>query len=144
MKKRKRDTEIAVAFPRWLNQLKDALRSDEDMDVPCGECTACCTSSYFIHIAPHESEALSRIPKALQFDAPGLKTGHVLLGYKADGSCAMFENGGCTIYDARRQTCRNFDCRILAVAGLLESADRPAINDRIVQWVFAHPDSGAN
>ena len=34
-------------------------------------CTACCTSSQFVHIEPDETDTLAHIPAALRFPAPG-------------------------------------------------------------------------
>ena len=132
--------QAAGEFSAWLKIVRKALREDEEMKVPCGSCTACCTSSYFIHVAANETESLSRIPKELQFDAIGAHRGDVLLGFKEDGSCPMFENGGCRIYDYRPLTCRRFDCRILTATALLESDERPRINDQLAQWEFDFKD----
>src|SRR6476659_10784222 len=66
-------------FSTWLSGMQAALRGDEDADVPCGTCTACCTSSQFVHIEPDEADALAHIPAALLFPAPRLPKGHVLL-----------------------------------------------------------------
>ncbi|HJV08323.1 MAG TPA: YkgJ family cysteine cluster protein, partial [Acidimicrobiales bacterium] len=91
----------AGRFSTWLAQLAGG-----DVDVPCGACTACCTSSQFVHIGPDESETLARIPPALLFPAPGLPKGHVVMGYDERGHCPMFVDGGCSIYEARPRTCR--------------------------------------
>ena len=54
-------------------------------------CTACCTSSQFIHIGPDEADTLSRIPAELLFPAPRLPLGHVvpLWGPAASGRTAQ-------------------------------------------------------
>ena len=33
--------------------------------------------------------------------------------------------GGCSIYDHRPRTCRTFDCRVFAAAGVAVDADKP-------------------
>ena len=38
----------------WLVGLGRALSGEADMDVPCGDCTACCTSLQFVHLEPEE------------------------------------------------------------------------------------------
>ena len=58
--------------------------------MPCGECTACCTASQFIHVAPDEHDALTAIPPEVLFPAPGFPPGHVLMGYDDQGNCPMF------------------------------------------------------
>ena len=87
-------------------------------DVPCGTCTACCTSSQFVHIEPDERDALAHIPAELLFPAPGRPRGHVLLGYDERGHCPMLVDGACSIYAHRPRTCRTYDCRVFAAAGV--------------------------
>jgi hypothetical protein len=65
----------------WLERLGDALTGGADMDVPCGTCTACCTSSQFVHVSPDDRAASERIPAELLFPAPGLPDGHLVMGY---------------------------------------------------------------
>jgi Fe-S-cluster containining protein len=105
-----------------------------EADVPCGSCTACCTSSQFIHVEPDERATLARIPAALLFPAPGKPKGHVLLGYDEHGRCPMFVDGGCSIYDHRPRTCRAYDCRVFAATGIVP--DQPAVADRVRTWRF--------
>lgn len=106
------------------------------MEVPCGNCRACCTSSYFIHIKPDETETLSKIPKELQFPAPGLASGNVLLGYDQNGHCPMFVDNECSIYEYRPQTCRDYDCRIFPATGLLEGKEKQRVVDQSKRWQF--------
>ena len=112
-------------------------------DVPCGDCIACCTSSYFIHIGSGESQTLNRIPRDLLFPAPGLPEGNVLLGYDEKGRCPMLVDGKCSIYEHRPQTCRNYDCRVFTAAGIKAGeSDKELINRRVSQWRFSCPDAG--
>ncbi len=130
----------AGAFSAWLRQARSAQTSKATADVPCGDCTGCCTSSYFIHIGPEEKESLARIPKALLFKAPGYPSGHVLMGYDAQGHCPMLKHGKCTIYAHRPQTCRDYDCRVFAAAGIdAGDDDKQVINLRVKQWRFDLP-----
>ena len=127
-------------FSSWLQNTRDALLHDHGIEVPCGECTACCHSSYFIHIQPNEIETLARIPKELQFPAPGLPKGHVLLGYDEQGRCPMFDGNGCSIYEHRPLTCRTYDCRFFTATGLLENdASKTMIDEQVQRWEFNYP-----
>ena len=75
----------------WLAGMERALRGEQASDVPCDGCTACCTSSQFVHIGPDETDTLAHIPAALLFPAPRLPDGHVLLGYDEHGHCPMLD-----------------------------------------------------
>src|SRR5688500_4870929 len=61
------DDIAAGDFSAWLAGMERALRGEADSDVPCGTCTACCTSSQFITVEPDETAALARIPRELLF-----------------------------------------------------------------------------
>ena len=127
-------------FSTWLSVTLSSGDSEATTDVPCGDCTACCTSSYFIHIQPHEAAALARIPGEYLVDAPGLPTGHVVMGYDEHGCCPMFVDGGCSIYNDRPQTCRAYDCRIFAATGLELADDNKAlVIDQTRRWDFDTP-----
>lgn len=110
------------------------------MSVPCGDCTACCKSSLFVHIKPDETKTIEQIPKELLFPVPGLPHGHVLMGYDELGKCPMFQNNQCSIYEFRPRTCREFDCRIFAATGVEMNNDAQAmIVERARRWVFEYP-----
>lgn len=129
----------AGAFSAWLREARSAQGSEAGAVVPCGDCRGCCTSSYFIHIGPDEEGALSRIPKALLFPAPGLPRGHVLMGYDDQGHCPMFREGACSIYADRPRTCRTYDCRIFPATGLAPGEDKPRIARQAARWRFDFP-----
>jgi Fe-S-cluster containining protein len=114
--------------------MQRALRGEADAEVPCDGCTACCRSSQFVHIGPEETATLTRIPAELQFPAPGLPEGHVVLGYDERGHCPMLVDGACSIYENRPRTCRTYDCRVFAATGI--DADKPAIAERARRWRF--------
>ena len=126
-------------FSSWLRRTRQAQKTDEEVSVPCGECKACCTSSYFIHIRPDETETLAKIPKELLFAAPGLPKGNVLLGYDKNGHCPLFIDNKCSIYDYRPQTCRNYDCRIFPATGLPVGSDKTLIAQQAGRWKFDFP-----
>lgn len=127
----------APRFSAWLADTRRALAEEADADVPCGDCTACCTSSYFIHVRPDDKAALARIPKKLLFAAPGLPKGHKVMGFDQRGHCPMLVDGRCSIYDDRPRTCRTYDCRVFAATGLQAGeADKARINAQAARWRF--------
>jgi Fe-S-cluster containining protein len=130
----------AGSFSTWLAGMRRALSGDGGSDVPCGGCTACCTSSQFVHIGPDETETLARIPSELLFPAPRLPTGNVVLGYDDDGHCPMLIDGRCSIYEHRPRTCRTYDCRVFPAAGVeVDDEDQVAIGQRARRWRFDYP-----
>lgn len=130
----------AGCFSSWLRRTRSGLAKEKGSVVNCGTCKACCTSSYFIHIRPEETQALSQINKKLLFPAPGLPKGNVLLGYFENGYCPMMIKNRCSIYEHRPLTCRTYDCRIFTAAGIdAGDADQALINERAKLWRFSYP-----
>jgi hypothetical protein len=131
----------AGSFSEWLRTMRAALAGDGGMDVACGDCVGCCTSSYYIKIRAKESGALAAIdPRNLEPEPTA--AGDRLMGYAENGHCHMFVNGGCSIYADRPETCRAYDCRVFAAAGLLAGGDdKSAINDRVSRWRFDYPSA---
>ena len=129
--------EGVITYTEWRDQLRVALAGAADADVPCGTCTACCTSAQFVHITPDETETIARIPKALRFAAPGLPKGHMVLGFDERGHCPMLVEGSCSIYEHRPRTCRVYDCRVFAATGIVDTDERRVeIRTRAEQWQF--------
>lgn len=131
--------QAAGAFSPWLAETRRAQRLRViGADVPCGSCNGCCRASYFIHIRPEETATLARIPRALLFPAPGAPRGHVLMGYDERGRCPMLGDEGCSIYEHRPQTCRDFDCRVFAATGVALDAEGPqaGIAEQVRRWRF--------
>ncbi|MCZ6642018.1 MAG: YkgJ family cysteine cluster protein [Gammaproteobacteria bacterium] len=132
----------AGGFSVWLRRTRTDLTAQVGADVPCGECNACCHSSYFIHIGPEETQTLELIPEELLFAAPGQSEGVVLLGYGEDGKCPMLVDEKCSIYEHRPQTCRNYDCRIFPAAGIAAAEDdKVLITQRTRRWKFSYPSA---
>ncbi len=130
----------AGAFSSWSAQTLEAVRGERGSDVPCGGCTACCTSSQFVHIGPDETDTLARIPVEMLFPAPRRSAGHVLLGYDDRGHCPMLDDGACSIYEDRPRTCRTYDCRVFPAAGLIpEGNDKILIARQSRRWQFSYP-----
>ena len=130
---------MAGEFVSWVTAARAAIRSGGTSDVPCDGCTACCTSWQFVHIGPDEADTLAHIPPALLFPAPRLPSGHVVLGYDAEGRCPMLEDGGCSIYEHRPRACRTYDCRVFPAAGVTPEDRQSAIALRVRRWRFEHP-----
>jgi Fe-S-cluster containining protein len=131
------DALAAGGFAAWLSDTRAAIRGERDADVPCDGCTASCTASQFIHIAPDEADALAHIPAGLLFPAPLMPPGHVVMGHDARGHCPMLHDGRCTIYAHRPRTCRTYDCRVFAAAGV--EPEDGLIAARAARWRFGEP-----
>ncbi len=131
-------TEVAAgAFGEWLSQTHAALRGTGGTDVPCGDCVGCCVSSYYIPIRPADRRALELVPD--RWLVRSGRSGQWLIGYRDDGTCPMQKNGGCSIYADRPQTCRDYDCRIFAAAGIEAGDDtKRVINQRVRAWRFTY------
>jgi Fe-S-cluster containining protein len=133
-------TIAAGAFVAWLEQARASLRGTQGADVPCGDCVGCCVSSYFIPVRPEDKTALDSIPAKYLVHAPNEPRGQWLMGYREDGTCPMLVDRQCTIYGQRPQTCRDYDCRIFAAAGIAAGGDDKAvINRRVQAWRFTYP-----
>ena len=53
----------------------------------------------------------------------------------------MLDDGRCSIYSVRPQTCLDYDCRIFAAAGIdAGGEDMAVINKRVREWRFSYPD----
>ena len=135
------DSELSAGnFSSWLGEMQAALRGERESVVPCDGCTACCTSSQFVHIAPDETDTLAHIPAALLFPAPRMPRGHVLMGYDERGHCPMLVDNRCSIYEHRPATCRTYDCRIFPASGVeVDGDDKALIAQRTRRWRFDFP-----
>lgn len=129
--------ERAGRFSTWLRQTLDAHATGAAVDAPCGDCVACRTSFCFVHKTPSEERTLGCVPHQLLKPAPGAPPGHVVMGHDLKGRCPMPRDGRCSIHEGRPLTCRTYDCRVFAAAGI--DADRPAITRRARTWVFDVP-----
>lgn len=125
-------------FSEWLHGTEASLQMGNGAaEVPCGTCRGCCSSSMFIHIKPEETQTIQRIPRALLFPAPGLRKGHLLMGYNDQGHCPMLVDNECSIYRDRPQTCRDYDCRVFSATGIsVDQKTQPEIAERVKAWVF--------
>ena len=61
------------------------------------------------------------------------------MGFSRDGLCPMLVANKCSIYEHRPQTCRAYDCRIFAAAGIpAGGSEKAVINERVRQWKFSY------
>ncbi|MEM7077350.1 MAG: YkgJ family cysteine cluster protein [Pseudomonadota bacterium] len=133
----------AGEFGTWLAQLHSALRERRGMDVPCGDCNACCRSSFFIHIGEGEA-ARAAIPAELLFAAPH-QPQQLIIGFDEHGRCPMLKPSGCDIYAVRPLTCQQYDCRIFPATGIFPSAaTEQAIATRARHWRFSYANPEAH
>lgn len=130
------DAQDAGDFSSWLAEVRGAIAGNHGVVVPCGGCTACCTSSQFIAIGSDEVATLGRIPAELLFPAPR-RPDQWVLGYDEQGHCPMLVGGRCSIYEDRPLACRTYDCRVFAAAGV--EVDNP-IGRQARRWRFRFPD----
>jgi len=126
-------------FSEWLAAMRAALASRGGMDVACGDCRGCCVSSYYVKVRAHETEAAQAIGAHNLEPGPPGDPGSRLMGYQPNGHCLMLRNGDCSIYQSRPETCRSYDCRVFAAAGMDAGAEKPVINERVARWRFAYP-----
>jgi uncharacterized protein len=128
-------------FSAWLSITIESLDQTRGVDVPCGTCVGCCSSFYFIHIEADETEPLKVIPDNLIFNAPWKKDGTKVIGYDSSGHCPMLLDGRCSIYHNRPRTCRAYDCRIFAAAGIVAGDNsKKDINEMVRRWSFSYKD----
>ena len=132
-------TKNAGRLDTWLITTDKALQGHGATNVPCGTCTACCRSGQFIHVTAEDAPALAAINPALLFPATD-GSDSFLLGFDDEGHCPMLVDNTCSIYKARPQACRVYDCRIFAATGV-KPVNEPLIDAAVGQWSFE--DEGA-
>ena len=131
------DAVAAGPFGAWLEQARAALRGEAGSDVPCGDCVGCCISSYYIPLRPRDVAVLEQVPTAYLTKSRDQPESHWLMGYRTNGHCPMFDGRGCKVYATRPQTCRDYDCRVFAAAGIdAGNSDKETINRRVRAWAF--------
>ncbi len=127
----------AGPFGAWLAAASASLRGTAGTEVPCGDCVGCCVSSYHIPLREQDAAAIERIPEQHLVQS---RAGQLHIQYRPDGLCPMLEERRCTIYAHRPQTCRDYDCRFFAAAGIEAGGpERSVINTRVRQWRFTYP-----
>ena len=101
--------------------------------VACGTCTACC---HYPEIAVDERRDKRHLAHLL---TKRNTTGELVMQSRPDGACIHLGERGCTVYAHRPTACRNFDCRVVAAMGLLESCGPPA---PMPDWEFRTANGG--
>jgi hypothetical protein len=131
----------AGAFGDWLAHFRASLLGNAGSDVPCGECRGCCISGYSVQIRPHDEPARALIPQEVLVSATGFARDELTMAARQDGTCPMLRDNHCTIYSSRPQTCRDYDCRVFAAAGVAAGGpDKRVINRRVREWLFSYPN----
>jgi hypothetical protein len=134
----------AGEFAAWLDGIRAALRGDLDAAMPCGTCVGCCVSRYHVTLRPEDAAARARVPPEFLVESPALPPGHVLMRHDVHGRCPMLRDGACTIYAVRPRTCRTYDCRVLAAAGIPAGGpDKAVIDERVRRWRFDYAGEDA-
>lgn len=133
-------TVAAGPFSAWLRAMRRSLLGNEGMDVPCGDCVGCCVSGYSVQLRPEDHKAAARIPSTFIVSAPGFTKGHLTVRPLSNGLCPMLDDGKCSIYSVRPQTCLDYDCRIFAAAGIDAGEGKVVINKRVHEWRFSYPE----
>ena len=127
-------TKNAGQLDAWLIATDKALKEHRTTNVPCGTCTACCRSGQFIHVTTEDARARAVINPALLFPAPD-ESDSLLIGFDEEGRCPLLFDNACSIYKARPQACRAYDCWVFAATGV-KPHDQPLIADAVGQWSF--------
>ena len=100
-----------------------------EVNVPCAGCTACCRDpKLVVQLTPAEAERLRHV------DDPEMGA---VIDRNADGACAYFIDGGCSIYRDRPALCRLFDCRMDALTGIAAGGEEYAA--AVSRWRFSYP-----
>jgi Fe-S-cluster containining protein len=134
----------AGEFGAWLDAVRASFRGGAGVDVPCGDCRGCCTSSQFILLRPEDEQVRTLVPRDLLVEAPGRPGGHEILGFTSDGLCPLLKARECSVYADRPRTCRDYDCRLFAAAGIEAGGeDRREINERVRAWRFRYTTDAA-
>lgn len=138
------DSLDAGEFGAWLAEMRAALRDDRDTEVACGTCVGCCTSALYIVLRPGDARMLPLVPAEYVVESPKLPPGHRAMGFDARGHCPMLRGGRCTVYALRPQTCRTFDCRVFAAAGIdAGGPDKAPITAQARRWTFTYASDEA-
>ena len=86
-----------------------SFRLAEETDVPCGTCTACCSSKQNLPLYPSQGDVVESYQVQVAIDAAGNSA--FSLAQTPSGACVYLGASGCTIYQRRPFLCRSFDCR---------------------------------
>lgn len=100
-------------------------------NVDCSGCNSQCCRHYEVFCEKGDDPSL--------FTGISKETGEPILPRNEDGSCSHLTENGCGIYDRRPKTCRSYDCRPYAIAGVLDRTQSSGFhfNYALLQWDVA-------
>lgn len=113
----------------WREMLNNNMKDPHTltgMTVPCGTCTACCSTDMPVGLTKEEAQ---RLPHELMphFIGTEIENGEPMRYVLAhtNGHCSQYdpENKVCTIYATRPKSCRDFDCRATWLSGMRVHSD---------------------
>lgn len=82
---------------------------EKQTEVPCGSCTACCSTNQNLPLDPAQGDDVESYCVQVTVDQAGNRA--FSLAKTPGGVCVYLGTSGCTIYDRRPSLCRSFDCR---------------------------------
>jgi Fe-S-cluster containining protein len=80
-------------------------------EVPCGSCRACCYLGVELLAGDDVDFYVNKERVQIVDERGGAVTTKLILRRREDGACAYLGPDGCTIYENRPISCREFDCR---------------------------------
>jgi hypothetical protein len=107
---------------RIIDYLEQRWRAfvEGEGNVPCGECRGCCRSGYSIGLSEKEAAELEHTDIQV-----GGVTHHVILALP-DGRCPnLTEDLVCAVYEKRPMSCRQYDCRDMALSAVRIQSPHP-------------------
>lgn len=128
----------AGEFSEWVAGMTRALHGSAGTAVPCGDCVGCCSAHWPVALRAQD-DAIARALPAHQLVEPNGSAGLRYMAPREDGTCPMLEARRCRVYPSRPQTCRDFDCRLFAAAGIASAGPhRASMDARIRRWRFRY------
>lgn len=107
----------------YLRKLRSRVTAGGTSDVPCGDCSLCCSGVYDVnHITPKEQKRLGVTSDVLSCRGE---------------PCSFLCDDKCSVYSKRPFTCSIFDCRLFA----LLPVNTPEIEIQqyaLRKWEFSH------
>jgi Fe-S-cluster containining protein len=127
MKMGNKPSGSVTTFLRFWNKRLENGR----VDVPCGQCTACCRSPRVQ--ADLTVDELAAFPDAVHHPELMGSATKWALPKRDDGSCKYLIDDKCSIYNRRPRSCRMYDCRIHLLMGVMDGDDQIMV-EAMKQW----------
>lgn len=119
-------TKFIADWRRRMDR-KVSTGETEPASVPCNGCIACCYyKSVDVNPAADDISQLDVVPNPEQ-------PGGFRLRKAENGACVHLTAIGCGVYDHRPVACKDYDCRVYGLAGMVERYDNGQVGPR---WVF--------